>query len=97
MEDTNILTADTGTQNSIEKELNNLIDNYDSKLKDMRSLYNEISLSSSWKDTNIKTSFLNKLDKYLKEFEEIKETMTNQVSSLSLSTTTIDSIESTFS
>lgn len=97
MEDTNILTADTGTQNSIEKELNTLIDNYDSKLKDMRSLYNEINLSSSWKDTSIKTSFLNKLDKYLKEFEELKDTMTNQVSSLSLSTTTIDNIESTFS
>ncbi len=97
MEDTNILTADTGTQNSIEKELNTLIDNYDSKLKDMRSLYNEINLSSSWKDPNIKSSFLNKLDIYLKDFEELKDTMTNQVSSLSLSTNTIDNIESTFS
>ena len=97
MDDTDLLTADTNTQSSIKEQLNTLIDNYDSKVEAMRNLYKDISSSSSWKDTSIKDTFLNKLDNYIRLFESLSTTMSNQVNKLSISTSEVDTIESIFS
>ena len=71
MDETDLLTADIDTQTSIKQDLIKIINNYDSKLRSMRTLYNEINTSPSWNDSNMKNSFLNQLNKYIKKFESL--------------------------
>ncbi len=97
MDESNLLTADTSLQVTIEQELIEQIHNYDFKVQDMRSVYKEMASSSSWKDSKLKEAFLEELDKYIIKFEELKEKMNSQIKNLGNNTTKIDQIENIFS
>ncbi len=97
MFDNDLFTADTSTQTDIEARLRVLIGSYDSKIIEMKSIYDNISSSDSWKDTNIKSNFLSTFNNYILSFENLRDEMEKQVDELSTNTSNIDSIESAFS
>lgn len=90
-------TADTDVQSAIEKELRNLISNYDSKIIELKREHNDISSSNAWIDTNIKSTFLSTLDNYILSFENLRDEMEKQVDNLSEHTNNIDNIEARYS
>lgn len=97
MDESNLLTADTNLQETIEQELIEQIHNYDFKVQDIRNIYTEMASSSLWKNSKLKEAFLEELNNYIVKFEELKEKMNSQIINLGKNTTKIDKIESIFS
>ena len=92
-----LFTADVEVQNGIIRDLRNLISNYETKILELKNTYNDISSSSSWVDTTIKSTFLSTLNNYILSFENLKTEMEKQVDELSSHTNNIDSIEAAYS
>ena len=97
MADVDNFSADTEEQGIIEKNLRDLITNYEEEIIKIKSTCTQMSTSPAWRDTTIKEQFLHTLNNYITSFEDLKTEMITQVDDLSTSTNEVDSIESAFS
>ncbi len=73
------------------------IENYKDKIVEISKLINEINSSSAWKDTQVKTSFINTCQSYMTIYKELSTSMENYVNGLSNKSEGFASIESAFS
>lgn len=82
---------------SVHSSLVSKTDNFKGSVDKLKSLVDEISSSSSWKDTMVKTSFVNSINSYITYFNASYENLVNYADYLNKKTTATGEFEGNYS
>lgn len=73
------------------------ISDYKEKIIELDKLIGEIAVSPSWKDEEVKTSFINTCRSYINLYKNLSYAMENYVSYLSSKSSSFTNLENSFS
>ena len=82
---------------SVVSSLKSLIDDYKGEVLNIINLVNDINGSSSWIDQEIKTSFINTCNSYIKIYKDLINNMENYVNYLIRKSESASAIERAYS
>lgn len=82
---------------SIVSSLKNTINDYKDKVIEITNLVNTINGSTSWKDVQVKTSFISTCNSYITLYRALIENMEKYVNYLSSKSDSASALESAFS
>lgn len=95
MSEGNFLHKPNGVS-SISSKLNSNINDYKNKVSELIRLIEKINNSSSWKDEQVKTAFINTCNSYITEYKTISSSMEEFVKYLNGESNKFSSFESAY-
>lgn len=93
----NTLYCNSDEIETIISSLKDEVVSYDNSITKLENLVNSISSSSSWKDEDVKTSFINTCNSYIESYKFYKEGINNYISCLEKKINNIKNIENDYS
>lgn len=76
--------------------LTNLLKQYNDKILELKSLIEKINSSSSWKDMQVKTSFISTCNSYIQTYTTLADSMEKYIKYLNGKSSGADELENAF-
>lgn len=76
--------------------LKEIIDDYKDKIIELTNLVNEIAGSSSWKDAQVKTSFISTAESYIRMYQNVLSNMEKYVNYLTKKSESANALEDAY-
>ncbi len=81
---------------SVVTSLTGLLSDYNAKISELKSLVEKINDSSSWRDLDVKTSFITTCNSYLQIYNNLADSMEKYINYLNGKSASADELENAF-